>query len=147
MNAIKFQQDLIKDILKNNRLFSYFCNANKIYISLEHPDKYFIIGIKLYDFCIRYGKGREYFKIEMDLDYIGNGATDAITTGKPKTIDKHIYIEFRNKDGDKLYIDKKLLDYFKSNNLTYKASYNSLYIFELGELVGVIGGMKASKEC
>lgn len=142
MNTIKFQQDLIKDILKNGNLFTYFCDVNKIYIRMSHPDKYFIIGINLYDFCVGYSKGRQRSKIEMDLDYIGDGATDAISTGELKTIDKYICMEFRNKDGDELYIDKKLLDYFKSNNLTYKASYYTLYIFETGELIGVIGGMK-----
>lgn len=138
MNTIKFQQELIKHIAKHKEPI-YIADKNIFFVA-DIPC-YFMMKIKEDELYINLQKLRKIDNTVF-LDFEKSGAIPAITKDELKAWQKNTYTKFYYGKGKELFVNQKYLSYFKSPNLTYRANEKMLYIFEFGELVGIICAIK-----
>lgn len=142
MNTIKFQQELIKHIVKHKEPI-YIADKNIFFVA--DISCYFMMKIKGDELYINLQKLRKIDNVDF-LDFEKSGAIPAITKDELKAWQKNTYAKFYYDKGKELFVNQKYLSYFKSPNLTYRANEKMLYIFDCGEFVGVICGARMPKE-
>lgn len=142
MNTLKFQQELIKHIAKHKEPV-YIADKNIFFVA--DNSGYFMMKIKEDELYINLQKLRKIDNANF-LDFEKSGAIPAITKDELKTWQKNTYAKFYYDKGKELFVNQKYLSYFKSPNLTYRATKKMLYIFVCGEFVGVICGARMPKE-
>lgn len=141
MNIIKVQQELIKKILQKNERIPYFEDENNFYV---FPNNYYFIKIE---------KDKMYVNLSFSAllcceeEFISERehAVSAFTNNEVQKIGKHICIKFYYGNKKELFVDKKYLDCFKSECLSYRASEETLFIYEFTEFVGAIHIVKIPK--
>lgn len=141
MNTIKFQQELIKYAAKG--LPSIYFKENNFILIAHHSCK-FAMRIKREDLYINLSKF--YTATTNFLDFDKEEKATAFTIGEMQAWGKDTYIKFIYGKENKIFINQKYLSYFKSLNLTYKATKKILYIYDCEELIGAICTEKLPKE-
>lgn len=136
MNAIKFQHYLIESIA-NKGAAPYYEDDDNFYI-VPQQDR-FLMKLKKYKTIINikeYGHRnttlKKYLSIKMEM------SITAIITNETEKISNNICSKFIDANNRELFINKSHLSYFESNNLEYRATQGYLFIYEFGELVGMI---------